>query len=301
MVQDIQKIYELMDISGYNQYVGGGPPDIVARDNFKIVVALANLTVGSTILDFGCGCGRNAINFLQYIGPKGKLYGVDIREDLIAFCNEQIKPIFPNSEFIASGAPHEWYNTSSNIGADAEKAIFDAFKGKVDLAVAFSVFSHLDPKETAYYFKQLATAVKDDGAILFSCFLLDPMSLRRLSDGFYVNEIRPPLPKESDDFFFHQTATSHWMGHSTRAIQSYLLESGLYMSSVLYGTWRTVPIDSTGASSYQDVVVAKKIPVLPQDFNSELYASLHTDLQNMSMDPKIHYLLHGRKEGRRYK
>ena len=49
-----------------------------------------NIKESSTIVDYGCGPGRYAIRFAKLVGPKGKVYAVDIHELAIEKVYEKI-------------------------------------------------------------------------------------------------------------------------------------------------------------------------------------------------------------------
>ena len=54
-------------------------------------IASLHLQPGQTILDIGCGTGRNFPLILKKIGPTGKLVGVDYTSDMLARAQERVK------------------------------------------------------------------------------------------------------------------------------------------------------------------------------------------------------------------
>jgi len=42
------------------------------------------------VLDVGCGCGRMAVPFLNYMSDIGGYWGFDVSRDGIAWCNRRI-------------------------------------------------------------------------------------------------------------------------------------------------------------------------------------------------------------------
>jgi len=54
-------------------------------------IAVLHLQPGQTILDVGCGTGRNFELILEKIGPTGKLVGVDYTSDMLARAQERIE------------------------------------------------------------------------------------------------------------------------------------------------------------------------------------------------------------------
>jgi len=49
----------------------------------------------------------------------------------------------------------------------------------------------------------------------------------------------------------------------------------------------------------QDVLFVKKRPFLPIEFDAKTYLKIHKDIADAGIDPVQHYLIFGRKEGRR--
>jgi len=54
-------------------------------------VGSLHLQIGQTVLDVGCGTGRNFPLILEKIGPTGKLVGVDYTSDMLARAQERVE------------------------------------------------------------------------------------------------------------------------------------------------------------------------------------------------------------------
>ena len=54
-------------------------------------IASLHLQPGQTVLDVGCGTGRNFSLILDKIGPTGKLVGVDYTSDMLACAQERVE------------------------------------------------------------------------------------------------------------------------------------------------------------------------------------------------------------------
>ena len=50
----------------------------------------ANLQPTSAVLDIGCGSGRMARHFVDYLQPPGRYVGMDIQKSFIDWCNENL-------------------------------------------------------------------------------------------------------------------------------------------------------------------------------------------------------------------
>lgn len=118
--------------------------------DFSTVVDLYEIYSGrsaselGSVLDFGCGCGR-LLRWFSSSLPRTALFGTDVREATIRWCDENLEGTFLLNEVTPPQA----------IEADT-----------LDLSVALSVFSHLDREQSIAWMSELARVTKPDGLIL---------------------------------------------------------------------------------------------------------------------------------------
>jgi ubiquinone/menaquinone biosynthesis C-methylase UbiE len=55
----------------------------VNRPNSKMVIELAKIKPGDTVLDVGCGTGNLTVTAQSVVGPNGKAYGIDAAPEMI--------------------------------------------------------------------------------------------------------------------------------------------------------------------------------------------------------------------------
>jgi len=88
---EIRKLYQnrakYYDLSANLYYLTG------FRENAyrKKAVALLNLQPGDTVIEIGCGTGLNFQHIQQYIGPTGRLIGVDLTADMLSVARNRCK------------------------------------------------------------------------------------------------------------------------------------------------------------------------------------------------------------------
>src|SRR6266851_4587786 len=120
------------------------------------------------VLDLGCGTGKLVAAVWPFLGETGQYTGLDIDAWAINFdekwypserCGFIHAPVF-NAHYNPNGMPlHDYKIPIPNKS--------------IDLALAFSLFTHLNQEDAAHYFGELGRVLKPDGVALFTFFLLD--------------------------------------------------------------------------------------------------------------------------------
>lgn len=123
----------------------GGDYEQVGRVEADIVT-LAGLHSGQAILDFGCGSGRLASQLQHRMSVD--YFGVDIIRTLLKYARQRCPKSY-----------HFMRNRTLAI------PLPDA---SVDMAVAFSVFTHLHHDESYIYLDEFRRVVRPSGTIVFS-------------------------------------------------------------------------------------------------------------------------------------
>jgi 2-polyprenyl-3-methyl-5-hydroxy-6-metoxy-1,4-benzoquinol methylase len=115
--------------------------DILKKNNFEIAKF-------SSILDFGCGCGRIMRHWINLKGPN--LYGSDYNPRLVKWCNSNI----PFAEFAVN-------SLESGFNYENEK---------FDFIYAISVFTHLEEKMGLFWIRELIRVLKP-GGVMYLTFM----------------------------------------------------------------------------------------------------------------------------------
>ena len=108
----------------------------------KETIASLHLQPGQTILDIGCGTGRNFPLILKKIGPTGKLVGVDYTSDMLARAQERVKrEEWKNVELIqADAARIELGQTFDAALSTLAISVIPDYRGALD-----RMFAHVKP------------------------------------------------------------------------------------------------------------------------------------------------------------
>lgn len=120
------------------------------------------------VLDLGCGTGKLVTAVWPFLGKTGHYAGLDIDAKAIAFAQSWYPP--ERCSFIHAPL----YNAHYNPGGEPLATYVWPFADRsIDLALAFSLFTHLNQPDSQRYFDELARVLKPGGLALFTFFLLD--------------------------------------------------------------------------------------------------------------------------------
>jgi SAM-dependent methyltransferase len=101
--------------------------------------ALATLREGETVLDLGSGGGIDVLLSAKRVGPMGKVYGLDMTDEMLALANDNKRRAgaknveFPKGEIEAIPLPDESVdviisNCVINLSGDKRKVLSEAFR-----------------------------------------------------------------------------------------------------------------------------------------------------------------------------
>jgi len=122
------------------------------------------LRAGSTVMDMGCGCGKDARNFIYHPYVK-KYIGFDVYKLNIDWCQESI---VPRSEGRFAFHHVDVYSQSYNPqgAVQGTEVVFPAADGEVQLAFAVSLFTHLLEADAKHYLREVTRVLAPGGLFL---------------------------------------------------------------------------------------------------------------------------------------
>jgi len=199
----------------------------------------------ASVLDIGCGCGRMASAFSQYLSDDARYLGFDLWEDGIRWCQENITPVRPNFEFRTIKASDDYYF----LKGDGSPNQFDLGfipSASFDCVFAISVFTHLKLHDARQYFEMIARVLKPGGRACLTFFMMD-------------EQVRAYLRESRPHDTFSRTEAGLWHGYGDKeygffaGFEEPLLlelfgESGLTVLERSLGAWA----NRRGARTHQD-------------------------------------------------
>jgi cyclopropane fatty-acyl-phospholipid synthase-like methyltransferase len=126
--------------------------------------AYCGLTANSSLLDWGCGAGRLAYGIQKELNRIRDYHGVDVQSDLIDWCQGSL--IRPGYRFTYLDLINERYNLEGESNQTLASDI-----GSVDVIYAYSVFSHMNEKDTKTYLKIIEQTLSPSGKAFVTCFV----------------------------------------------------------------------------------------------------------------------------------
>ena len=279
-------IFEAMRRSGMNDWVGGGDPAFIGRNNFACVLDNLSLRPSDRVLDFGCGIGRTSVPLAEFL-VTGELVGIDVIPAQIRFCQAEIASRFRNASFYCTDARNPQYDpliVEDNI-AVSEDEFWKSRTADFDLVIAYSVFTHFDPTMISKYLSCLKKIIKAGGYIFLS--------------WFFDHHENPPEDRISSGEKFRNIDNLFKSLFSLELFEDLVADAGLQIQRITFGTWRGGADGILKGQHYQDISILYRAAELPADFDPVRYLELNQDVAAAGADPARHYLDFGYREGRR--
>src|ERR1700730_6136748 len=221
------------------------------------------------ILDLPCGHGRVA-RVLRSQFPDADLTVCDIDRDGVDFC-------------------------VNRLGARGVYSIMYFYKfylGKqFDLIWVGSLITHFNSFNTVKFIRCMERFLSKDGVLIISNH--GKHAAERASAIGYPSKW---VIDQYNVIGYGSDADAHVKGYGSSAVSRHWLE-GFFAGepcgiiAYLEHEW----------DNYHDIMFVKKRPLVPSEFDAEVYLTINKDVADAGADPIQHYLLSGRKEGQRFR
>ena len=181
----------------------------VIKNHFRAYDRLISLRPGMSVVEIGCGVGRDAIPLHERIGDSGTYLGIDVIEDSISWCKNNITARWPGFTFNHFDVWSQGYNPDGKLRTEDVAIARD--DGSVDIFILQSVFTHLFADAMVHYLAEMKRTLKASGQAFLTAFVVDEARLHhvqnredsnlrqsklkfksRLADGLYTNNVNYP-------------------------------------------------------------------------------------------------------------
>jgi SAM-dependent methyltransferase len=144
----------------------------IAENFWLYYINSGAVTLTSSIVDIGCGCGRFAHHLRDYRYAdtlfSGKYIGVDIDAEMLDWCRKHFDA--PRFEFLQSTHANKSYNKP---GESAQTYAIPVEAATVDFVLSRSLFTHLLEPELRNYLEESLRIMKPGAQLAMSFFCLD--------------------------------------------------------------------------------------------------------------------------------
>ncbi len=163
------------------QYVGRAEDFVaVGADWRDRLVRDHGLRPDSDVLDVGCGIGRVAVALIPDL-TEGTYEGFDIVPGFVEWCSREITSRHPNFRFQVADVRNRQYNRSG--GSPAASYEFPFAADSFDIALAASVFTHMEPDSVRQYLTEAHRVLRPGGSLVCTFFLVDGEAERLVGEG----------------------------------------------------------------------------------------------------------------------
>lgn len=213
-------------------FVGGEQFYELGRGHFENIRAIARARRDDRVLDVGCGVGRVARHFVDFLDERGRYDGFDAVRIGVDWCNARIARQRGNVRFVHANVHNQQYNPRGEL--DAASFTFPYDDESFSLVFATSVLTHLLPNPAAQYLKEIARVLKVGGRSVVTFFIINDESLRHMDS--------------STGLFFHDAEQGFWttqlhnpeaaVAFEERTILRLYQQAGLEIQQpIRYGNW----------------------------------------------------------------
>jgi SAM-dependent methyltransferase len=179
----VPSVYQFFAYKGFDIPVhlitltGAGPEtfEAIGKGHIQRFQKHVGIEPDMRILDIGCGIGRDAFQLFEFLSPRGEYIGIDVTQDSIVWCRNNISKRHSNFLFHHFDAENELYNPyGSKTSMDFTLPVEDS---SVDRIFLSSVFTHLLEPEVLHYMKEFRRVLKPTGLAYASFFHLTSEAL----------------------------------------------------------------------------------------------------------------------------
>ena len=240
------------------------------------------LKANDSIVDIGCGAGRLA-NALKEFSELNYV-GIDVVQDLLDYAQDICAR--PDWQFI------KLTNFKLPLADNS-----------MDMVTAFSVFTHLFHEECYAYLAEFRRVLKPGGKVVFtfldysvpthwSIFITNLLGIQD-----HLNQFLDPKAIEVWCQHLQFTIEGIFPGDQPhiQLSETVAAEDGtFYRGKVALG--QSICVLQKPINAENSICAA-----LPDDFDSAQYLALNPDIAASTIDPAVHFIMHGQFEQRRYR
>jgi len=234
----------------YIQNIGCADIDHFKRSGclqFNELMQRFRVEVSWKILDMGCGCGRMAIPFSEYLSEEGKYIGFDVWTDGIEWCQRNLRRDF---QFKYLHAVNNYYYEDQKGNAKNDFSLSFVQGQSIDLVFAVSVFTHLKKEDVKIYLKEISKVLKAKRCAYITCFIIDNFFFEYQKRTGRFKEVQ----EEEAGCYYGYQRQDFFAGYCLEELQKWIADAGLELVFHELGKWAEKP----GSKPFQDLLIIRK-------------------------------------------
>ena len=228
--------------------VGGGDYARAGKDLLEQLRLHAGLTPACDVLDIGCGTGRLAQPLVDFLNETARYTGFDASGRAIALCRSRFARLSPRFSFVEADVKNTEYRAAGHAREDEYR--FPAADQTVDVATAFSVFSHMAAPSIRRYLEEGRRVLRPGGRFAFTAYALTPERTAAIARGEGLHRFKP---WRDGAMVVDARSPERAIAHPLEALEDAIASAGLELETgVLWGGW----LGSPAYAGFQDLFVA---------------------------------------------
>ena len=232
-------------------FIGSGDYLKIGKHFFSHFQKYCDFNEDSSILDIGCGIGRMAVPFTDYLSPKGRYEGFDIVKIGIDWCTKNISSRFPNFNFKLIPLKNDLYLLDTD--EEAAQLKFPYENDSFDLVFLTSVFTHMMPLDVENYINEIQRVLIKDKKCFATFFIIDEENETVQNTVGSKN-----FPHDFGNYYLMDKKVKE---ANVAFKKSYIIEllkkNNLELTHFIKGNWSG--IQNTELNEHQDIVIFKKL------------------------------------------
>lgn len=232
-------------------FTGSGDFTKIGEQFFAHFQKYCDFDKDSAVLDIGCGIGRMAVPFTNYLSPKGRYEGFDIVKVGIDWCTKNIQSRFPNFNFKLIPLKNDLYRLDTD--KKAAELQFPYENDSFDLVFLTSVFTHMMPEDVENYISEIQRVLVKDKKCFATFFIIDE-EVKTSSNGIGSKS----FPHNFGEYYLmDKNVKEANVAFKKSYIEDLLKKNNLEMTHFIKGNWSG--IQNAELNEHQDIVIFKKL------------------------------------------
>ncbi len=218
---------------------GGGIDtfEVISQMHMNLLEKFIGIDKDHSLLEIGCGIGRDAIPLTKLLSKDGKYVGIDIIKPSVDFCSNNITKLYPNFNFVHFDVKDQLHNPDGLSSMNEFRLPME--DKSVDRIFAWSVFTHMYDGDILYYLKEFKRVLRDNGKVYTTCFIITDDILKKAREtNLTIFDLRFEHKLDDGSFINNKDFPLGAIGYSPVRWRNIINDSGLELKrNFVQGVW----------------------------------------------------------------